>query len=66
MREFFCGWKRKIGISTLGLACGIAMAWVRSIAIADHFDLQRDFPDGSDVGSNRERSGKIINGRLGN
>jgi hypothetical protein len=27
------------------------MVWVRSIVIADHFDFQRNFPDGSDVTS---------------
>lgn len=30
MREFFRGWKRKVGVATLALACVFAGAWLRS------------------------------------
>ena len=30
MREFFKGWRRKVGCVTLVMACAVATAWVRS------------------------------------
>lgn len=35
MREFFRGWKRKLGVVMLVLTCVIAGAWVRSFAKAE-------------------------------
>jgi hypothetical protein len=37
MREFFCGWRRKIGVVTLALACLFTAGWVRSQTITDCF-----------------------------
>ena len=36
MREFFRGWRRKIGLATLGLACALMLAWIRSPFFADY------------------------------
>ena len=38
MREFFRGWRRKLGVVTLVVACVFAAGWVRSTIIADEFD----------------------------
>jgi hypothetical protein len=35
MREFFRGWKRKIGVMALVLACFVAVGWVRSLRVGD-------------------------------
>lgn len=35
MRDFFCGWRRKIGVVTLVLACVFMAEWVRSQTIED-------------------------------
>jgi len=35
MREFFKGWRRKVGCGTLVLACVIAIVWMRSLFIAE-------------------------------
>jgi hypothetical protein len=35
MREFFRGWKRKVGCVTLGLACASAAIWLRSLFVGD-------------------------------
>jgi hypothetical protein len=35
MRGFFKGWKRKLGVVTLGLACLFAAGWVRSLSVRD-------------------------------
>ncbi len=35
MREFFRGWKRKVGIVTLLLACAFAAAWVQTFSACD-------------------------------
>jgi hypothetical protein len=40
MREFFRGWKRKLGVVTLGLACVFAAGWVRSFRTEDSFFYQ--------------------------
>src|SRR5262245_25775563 len=38
MREFFKGWKRKLGVVTLGLACAFAAGWVRSYSEFDKIE----------------------------
>ena len=35
MREFFRGWRRKLGVLTLLMACVFAAGWVRSYSIHD-------------------------------
>lgn len=35
MREFFRGWRRKVGAATLVIACLVTSAWVRSQSMAD-------------------------------
>jgi hypothetical protein len=35
MRDFFRGWKRKLGVVTLGLACLFAAGWVKSYSAQD-------------------------------
>ena len=37
MREFFHGWRRKMGAATLVIACVLMMLWVRSYLICDWF-----------------------------
>jgi hypothetical protein len=39
MREFFRGWKRKVGCVTLVLAGLFAIGWVRSLTIEDNFSF---------------------------
>ena len=39
MREFFRGWKRKLGVVTLVLACVFAAGWVRSLSVCDQFSM---------------------------
>jgi hypothetical protein len=35
MFSFFRGWKRKLGVATLGLGCIFGAGWVRSLTIGD-------------------------------
>ena len=35
MREFFKGWRRKVGCVTLVVACVVAIAWGRSVRVRD-------------------------------
>ena len=35
MREFFSGWRRKVGVVALMLACVLMAGWVRSFTIAE-------------------------------
>lgn len=35
MREFFKGWRRKVGCSFLIMAVGVSVMWARSLAIQD-------------------------------
>lgn len=43
MREFFRGWRRKVGIATLLMSCVFAVGWVRSF---DRFEwYPRTFPN---------------------
>lgn len=37
MREFFRGWRRKVGVVTLMMACVFAAGWVRSLTSTDGF-----------------------------
>jgi hypothetical protein len=49
MREFFRGWRRKLGCVTLGLACVVTVFWLRSLATPNESLF---FPDKSaDPGS---------------
>ena len=36
MREFFSGWRRKIGVATLIGACILAGMWARSLVVSHH------------------------------
>ena len=36
MKEVFRGWKRRVGIALLTVACGLCCVWLRSL---DHMDL---------------------------
>ena len=36
MREYFKGWRRKVGCVCLVLGCGLALAWLRSFSSRDH------------------------------
>lgn len=42
MREFFQGWRRKVGIVTLLMACVSVMAWVKSRAYQDEIYVRID------------------------
>jgi hypothetical protein len=42
MREFFRGWKRKIGAAALAMTCVFAMGWLRSFANYDRKFFQID------------------------
>jgi hypothetical protein len=47
MREFFKGWRRKVGVVTLAMACVLMVGWVRSInGVAIGIDRFR-FPCGT-------------------
>ena len=35
MRELFRGWRRKVGLATLVMACLLMGAWARSYAVRD-------------------------------
>lgn len=35
MREFFRGWKRKLGVVSLVVACALAAAWVQTFSACD-------------------------------
>jgi hypothetical protein len=37
MREFFRGWRRKLGCVTLGFACLLVFGWIRSGIVEDVF-----------------------------
>ncbi len=39
MREFFLGWRRKIGVLTLGFAVLAMLGWVRSLTIRDQIEI---------------------------
>ncbi|MDB5345769.1 MAG: hypothetical protein JWP89_4146 [Schlesneria sp.] len=39
MREFFSGWRRKVGCVTLVMACGFVGAWIKSRSTVDLIHL---------------------------
>lgn len=39
MREFFKGWRRKLGCVLLGVACALTCGWVRSLETYDHVNM---------------------------
>ena len=41
MREFFHGWRRKVGCVTLLIACALAGMWMRSLVYSDSVLLNR-------------------------
>ena len=41
MPEFFQGWKRKVGVVTLVIACVFAAAWIRSLLVKDRVILRK-------------------------
>jgi hypothetical protein len=58
MGEFFKGWRRKVGVVTLGLACVFAGAWVHSLTT--YADLTRLSVHGDCLGGFwRSRNGTI-------
>lgn len=40
MREFFHGWRRKLGCVVLLMACVIFMMWMRSLVIEDQIEIK--------------------------
>ena len=42
MSDFFKGWRRKIGVVALVLACVFAAGWLRSLTIRDVFTFKKD------------------------
>lgn len=53
MQKFFRGWKRKLGVVTLILACVFAAGWVRSLIVIDEMSFYiagRDHGFGSALG----------------
>lgn len=40
MGGYFSGWRRKLGLAALGLACVLLIGWVRSIRTKDVFQLR--------------------------
>lgn len=45
MMEFFRGWRRKVGVCTLVVACLATAGWVRSLSVRDEFTISngKDF-----------------------
>ena len=39
MREFFKGWRRKVGVVTLAMACAFMGAWLRSLIMRDEITV---------------------------
>jgi hypothetical protein len=42
MPTYFHGWRRKLGVVTLVMACVLIAAWVRSLSMNDNLVLARD------------------------
>ena len=42
MREFFRGWKRKVGVVTLVMACAFTVGWIRSEFAIDQLRLHSE------------------------
>jgi hypothetical protein len=45
MREFFRGWRRKVGIVALVMACAVGGMWCRSFLVDDSFGWGDSAPD---------------------
>lgn len=54
MRDFFKGWRRKVGCATLVMACVFAAGWVRSLSFRDEITICR-IPTIYTLASNRSR-----------
>ena len=61
MREFFRGWRRKLGVVTLVIACGFAIGWARSLHVIDVII----FPTGSQTAIAVSTAGYSIACRVG-
>lgn len=35
MKEFFDGWRRKVGVASLAMACALMAMWLRSMVVSD-------------------------------
>lgn len=44
MGNFFNGWRRKIGVVTLGMACVVLSLWMRTIDMFDQLKIPNDEP----------------------
>jgi hypothetical protein len=53
MGEFFLGWRRKIGVATLAIACLLMSVWVRSIRRVDVLHYRGELGDIRLVASRR-------------
>ena len=42
MREFFRGWRRKIGLLTLVMACVVMVEWIRSMTNSTQFSIRTE------------------------
>jgi hypothetical protein len=49
MREFFRGWRRKVGCVTLLIACVFAAGWVRSLRAREFMFIEFEFPFGGRI-----------------
>jgi hypothetical protein len=49
MREFFRGWRRKVGVLSLVMACLFAAGWVRSMYSNDFVFIEFGFPFGGRI-----------------
>lgn len=45
MKDFFRGWRRKVGVCTLAMACVFAAGWVRSLVVCDQVAFALDAID---------------------
>ena len=57
MREFFRGWRRKVGCVTLSLACMAMGAWIRSLVVKDEISVRKNVGITTHFISNRSRLG---------
>lgn len=44
MHTFFHGWRRKVGVATLVMACVVMGAWIRSTIITDIVNFGGEYP----------------------
>jgi len=57
MGDFFCGWRRKIGVVTLVMACAFAAGWLRSLNTQDSYSVPISSIGCPSVHSSRARLG---------